>query len=74
LFGSDGFEFGVHAPLYLGMILAVVVGTSLGTKLLARIPEEHFPMIYKTTLTAVALRLVWSGASSLAFAAEASTS
>ena len=67
LFGSDGFEFGVHAPLYLGMILAVVLGTSLGTKLLAHIPEARFPVIFKTALTAVALRLVWSGASALLF-------
>lgn len=63
LFGTGGFEFGAHAPLYLGMILAVVLGTSLGTKLLERIPEERFPILYKTALTAVALRLVWSGVS-----------
>lgn len=74
LFGSDGFDFGAHAPLYLGMILAVVLGTSLGTKLLAHIPEERFPAIYKTALTAVALRLVWAGASSWAFGAEPTTS
>ena len=61
LFGSGGFAFGSHAPLYLGMIVAVVLGTSLGTKLLERIPEERFPLIYKTALTAVAARLVWSG-------------
>lgn len=63
LFGTGGFEFGEHAPLYLGMIAAVVLGTSLGTKLLERIPEERFPQIYKTALTAVAVRLVWSGLS-----------
>lgn len=61
LFGTDGFAFGVHAPLYLGMIVAVVAGTALGTKLLARLPEEHFPAIYKTALTLVALRLLASG-------------
>jgi uncharacterized membrane protein YfcA len=63
LFGTGGFEFGVHAPLYLGMIVAVVLGTSLGTKLLEYIPEERFPAIFKTALTLVALRLVWSGVS-----------
>ena len=61
LFGTNGFAFGVHAPLYLGMIVAVVAGTSLGTKLLAYVPEERFPAIYKTALTLVALRLVASG-------------
>ena len=63
LFGTGGFAFGVHAPLYLGMIVAVVLGTSLGTKLLAHIPEERFPSILRTALTLVALRLVWSGVS-----------
>jgi len=65
LFGSGGFDFGAQAPLYLGMILAVVLGTSLGTKLLERIPEERFPAIYKTSLTLVAARLVWSGVEAL---------
>jgi uncharacterized membrane protein YfcA len=45
------------------MIVAVVLGTSLGTKLLEHIPEERFPAIFKTALTLVALRLLWSGVS-----------
>ena len=36
-------------------------------KAIAQISEERFPVIYKTALTAVALRLVWSGASALFF-------
>lgn len=61
LFGTGGFAFGEQAPLYLGMIAAVVLGTSLGTKVLEKIPERWFPSIYKAALTAVAARLVWSG-------------
>ena len=61
LFGSDGFAFGTHALLCLGLIAAVIVGTSLGTKLLGFVREEHFPAIYKSVLTLVALRLVASG-------------
>ncbi len=60
LFGSDGFDFRGAAPLYLGMIAAVVAGTSLGTRLLHRIPEERFPALFKTALTLVALRLIAS--------------
>lgn len=65
LFGSGGFDFAAHAVLYGGMIVAVVVGTSLGTRLLHRIPESVFPAIYKTALTLVAARLVGSGAIAL---------
>ncbi|MBK7949462.1 MAG: sulfite exporter TauE/SafE family protein [Deltaproteobacteria bacterium] len=65
LFGSGGFDFAAHAVLYGGMIAAVVIGTSLGTKLLHRIPEKHFPAIYKTALSLVAARLVGSGALAL---------
>jgi uncharacterized membrane protein YfcA len=61
LFGSGGFDFRAHAVLFGGMIVAVVAGTSLGTMLLDRIPEERFPAIYKTALTLVAARLVGSG-------------
>lgn len=61
LFGNAGFDFARHAILYGGMIAAVVLGTSLGTKLLVRIPEERFPLLYKTALTLVALRLVAAG-------------
>lgn len=63
LFGSGGFDFADHAPLALGMVVAVVLGTSLGTKLLERIPEERFALLFRTALTLVALRLVWSGVS-----------
>ncbi|MBY0401368.1 sulfite exporter TauE/SafE family protein [Myxococcota bacterium] len=66
LFGSGGFDFAAHAVLYGGMIAAVVLGTSLGTQLLQRIPEKHFPMIYKTALTLVAARLVSAGLVALA--------
>lgn len=66
LFGNAGFDFARHAILYAGMIAAVVLGTSLGTKLLMRIPEERFPLLYKTALTLVAARLVASGALALA--------
>ena len=58
LFGAGGFEFGRHAPLYLGMILAVVAGTALGTRILAFIPEQRFATIFKAALTLLALRLI----------------
>lgn len=65
LFGGAGFDFAAHAPLAAGMALAVVVGTTLGTRLLERIPERHFPLLYKAVLTLVALRLVATGLTTL---------
>jgi len=61
LFGLAGFDFAAQALLYLGMIAAVVAGTALGTRLLERIPESRFPALYRTALSLIALRLVWSG-------------
>ena len=58
---AGGFAFGQHAPLYLGMILAVVAGTALGTRILAFIPEQRFAAIFKAALTLLALRLIASG-------------
>lgn len=65
LFGSGGFDFGEHALLSLGMIVSVVLGTAVGTRLLERIPEERFPLLYKSALTLIAARLVGSGAARL---------
>lgn len=65
LFGSGGFDFAAHALLYGGMIAAVVVGTSVGTRLLHRVPEKLFPTIYKTALSLVAARLVGSSIAAL---------
>jgi uncharacterized membrane protein YfcA len=65
LFGTAGFDFRDQAILYSGMIIAVVAGTSLGTMALHRIPERHFPVIYKSALTLVALRLIGSGLTAL---------
>lgn len=61
VFGNAGFDFRAQATLAAGMIVAVVLGTSLGTRLLHRIPEHRFPALYKTALTLVALRLVAAG-------------
>lgn len=63
VFGGAGFDFRDHATLAVGIIGAVVLGTSLGTRLLDRVPERLFPALYKAVLTLVALRLVVTGLS-----------
>lgn len=63
LFGFAGFGFIAFGPLMLGMAAATILGTWLGTRLLQQLDDERFTQLYKLTLTAVALRLVWSGLS-----------
>ena len=65
LFGIAGFAFLEYADLMLGMAISVIAGTWLGTRLLQHLDDERFTQLYKLTLTAVALRLVWSGVASL---------
>lgn len=66
LFGFAGFAFFEYAELMLGMAVSVVIGTWLGTRLLKHLDDRRFTQLYKFALTVVALRLVWSGVTSLA--------
>ena len=70
LFGIAGFAFFEYAGLLLGMVSSVIIGTWLGTRLLQHLDDRRFTQLYKLTLTAVALRLVWSGITSLEFTGE----
>jgi uncharacterized membrane protein YfcA len=65
LFGVAGFAFFEYAGLMLGMATSVIAGTWLGTRLLKHLDDDLFTRLYKLTLTAVALRLVWGGVASL---------
>ena len=66
LFGFAGFGFIEFGPLLLGMAAATITGTYLGTRLLHRLDDARFTQLYKLALTAVAIRLIWSGVSALA--------
>jgi len=61
LFAIAGFAFFDYLGLIVGMAACVVAGTWLGTRLLHQLDDDLFTQLYKLTLTAVALRLVWSG-------------
>ena len=65
LFGIAGFAFREYGGLMLGMAASVITGTWFGTRLLRHVDDARFTQLYKLTLTAVALRLIWSGVSSL---------
>ncbi len=62
LFGVAGFAFLDWWLLLASMALAVIAGTWLGSRLLERVNERWFTLLFKGVLTAVALRLVvWEG-------------
>lgn len=61
LFGIAGFGFLEFGPLMFGMAIAAVGGTWLGTRLLHRLDDDRFTQLYKLALTAISIRLIWSG-------------
>jgi uncharacterized membrane protein YfcA len=58
VFGVAGFAFHEHLDLLVLLSAAAVVGTWLGTRLLDRLDDRRFELVYKTVLTAIAIRLV----------------
>ena len=65
LFGFAGFAFLEYLGLVAAMSGCVVAGTWLGTRLLHRLDDDRFTRLYKLTLTAIAVRLLWTGLSAL---------
>lgn len=57
-FGVDGFDFVEHADTMAVGIVGVLAGTRIGTKLLGRANERDLAILFKVTLTALALRLI----------------
>jgi uncharacterized membrane protein YfcA len=53
-----GFPFAAYLPLIVSMIAAGFVGTTIGSRLLVRVPEVAFRWGFKLVLTLVALDLL----------------
>lgn len=68
VFGAAGFAFAQWLPLVVAMIAAGLAGTWLGVRLLHRLGNRLFGRVFNLLLTALALRLLWLGASGLASA------
>ena len=60
LFGAAGFAFAEYAPLLALGAACAAAGTWVGSRLLDKISEESFLWLYRTVLTGLALRLVWT--------------
>jgi uncharacterized membrane protein YfcA len=59
LFGVTGFAFAEHAPLLALGSLCAIAGTYVGSRLLDKLSEQSFLWLYRSVLTALALRLIW---------------
>lgn len=59
-FGLIGFAFGPYLGFIIGMIVTGLIGTMVGRQFLNRLPEKTFRVVFKTILTVLAVRLLYS--------------
>ena len=59
-----GFDYVEHLPLLAALIVAVIIGTYSGKRLLARASHRWFLIAFQTVLAALALYLIISGVAS----------
>ena len=57
-FGLLGFAFGPYLTLMLLMIIAVISGSYVGTRLRHKVPEQLFLLAFKLLITLLAMRMI----------------
>jgi uncharacterized membrane protein YfcA len=62
VFAFAGFVFAPYLPLIAGMVVAVVMGSWVGTKLRGHVPEAALRRILKGLITVLALRMILGSA------------
>ena len=63
-FGALGFGFGPYIPLLVGLIGFGMLGTLFGRMVLKKLPEHVFRVVFQTVISLLAIRLLYSAASS----------
>jgi len=58
VFAAMGFAYGSYLPLIALMVASGFVGTTVGSRLLTRVPERLFRLTFRLLLSAVALGLI----------------
>jgi uncharacterized membrane protein YfcA len=58
VFVALGFSFRQYLPLILVMVAAGFAGTAVGSRLLTRVPEAVFRLVFRLLLSLVALALI----------------
>jgi uncharacterized membrane protein YfcA len=66
VFALSGFVFAPWLPLIATMILTGLAGTWVGTRILRRMPESRFRLIFRVCLTLLALDLARRGVAGMA--------
>ena len=61
-FGALGIGVAADTPLIVAMIATAVLGSWAGLRLLNRMPETLFRIIFQVLITGLAVRLLWVGA------------
>lgn len=58
VFVAMGFAVGQYLPLILAMVAAGFAGTAVGSRMLTRVPEQVFRLVFRVLLSLVAVELV----------------
>ena len=61
-FGLLGASLAAYLPLMLAMVATAAVGNLVVGRVLTRMPEHAFRIVFKVVLTALALRILWLAA------------
>ena len=61
-FGLLGVTLGPYLPLIAVMFATTVMGNLVASRVLNRIPEQGFRLVFRILLTALALRILWLAA------------
>jgi len=56
-----GFDYAAHWPLLAGLVVAVIVGTALGKRLLGKMSERFFLVLFQGVLAIIAVVLIVNG-------------
>jgi uncharacterized membrane protein YfcA len=64
-FGMLGFAFWPYVPLLTGMLVCGFFGNMAGRRVLTRMPEKHFRLVFRLVLSALALRLLYGAIGAL---------
>jgi len=59
VFAAMGFAFRQYLLLILLMVVAGFAGTAVGSRMLTRVPEHVFRLVFRILLSLVALDLIW---------------
>jgi uncharacterized membrane protein YfcA len=54
-----GFDYLGHSPAIIALVIAAIIGTKIGVKLLGKIKEHQFKLVFKVALLFAAVRILY---------------